>query len=232
MFYIGFNNKTTKDLGISVVKRPNIPIPERNVISKDIPGRNGSVTIDYKTYKDIIISVSLNFISKENFNAKVLNISEWLLDIKDNKLIFSDNPDFYYKVKKIEFKNIERSLKKLGRFTVSFVCDPFKYCCDNNEIDITKTVDIISPAFVYESNPIITIFGNGNLEITINNKKIQLENVEEYITIDSELKECYKNSSNLNYKMIGEFPKFIRGKNNIDLGNSNKIKIQQNWRYL
>lgn len=213
MFYFIFNNKKNTDLGIQVVKRSNIPIPERNIELKSLKGRDGSLTRDYKTYNDIKISVSLNFISGENdFINKGAEIANWLYNINDNKLIFSDNDKFYYKVKKIECKDIERSLKVIGKFIVTFVCDPYKYYIDNNEIEITNSTEIVSPILVETSKPLITVFGTGDIDLTINNKKVQLEKIDGSITIDSSIKECYKEKENLSYRMIGEFPKLIRGK--------------------
>ncbi|MDK0564352.1 phage tail family protein [Clostridium perfringens] len=234
MFYFIFNNKKNIDLGIKVVKRPNIPIPERNIELKSLKGRDGSLTRDYKTYNDIKISVSLNFISGENdFINKGAKIADWLYNITDNKLIFSDNDKFYYKVKKIECKDIERSLKVIGKFTVTFVCDPYKYYIDNNEIEITNSTEIVSPILVESSKPLITVFGTGDINLTINNKRVQLEKVDENIIIDSVLKECYKGKGNLNYKMHGEFPKLIRGSNTIEItGTIEKIIIKANWRCL
>lgn len=234
MFYFIFNNKKNTDLGIQVVKRPNIPIPERNIELKSLKGRDGSLTRDYKTYNDIKILVSLNFISGENdFINKGAEIANWLYNINNNKLIFSDNDKFYYKVKKIECKDIERSLKVIGKFIVTFVCDPYKYYIDNNEIEITNSTEIVSPILVESSKPLINVLGTGDISLTINNKRVQLEKVDENIIIDSVLKECYKEKDNLNYKMHGEFPNLIRGSNTIEItGTIEKIIIKPNWRCL
>lgn len=234
MFYFIFNNKKNTDLGIQVVKRPNIPIPERNIELKSLKGKDGSLTRDYKTYNDIKISVSLNFISGENdFINKGAEIADWIYNINDNKLIFSDNDKFYYKVKKIECKDIERSLKIIGKFIVIFVCDPYKYYIDNNEIEITNSTEIVSPMLVVDSEPIISISGSGNINLIINDKRIVLENVEENLIINSSILECYKEKENLNYKMSGEFPILKRGENIINVeGSIKSIEIKPNWRCL
>lgn len=234
MFYFIFNNKKNTDLGIQVVKRPNIPIPERNIELKSLKGRDGSLTRDYKTYNDIKISVSLNFISGENdFINKGAEIADWLYNINDNKLIFSDNDKFYYKVKKIECKDIERSLKVIGKFIVTFVCDPYKYYLENNDIEITNSTEVNSPMLVVDSEPIISISGSGNINLIINDKRIVLENVEENLIINSSILECYKEKENLNYKMSGEFPILKNGENTINIeGNIKSIKIKPNWRCL
>lgn len=234
MFYFIFNNKKNTDLGIQVVKRPNIPIPERNIELKSLKGRDGSLTRDYKTYNDIKISVSLNFISGENdFINKGAEIADWIYNINDNKLIFSDNDKFYYKVKKIECKDIERSLKVIGKFIVTFVCDPYKYYLENNDIEITNSTKINSPILVVDSEPIISISGTGNINLIINDKRTVLENVDESLIINSSILECYKGKESLNYKMSGEFPILKRGENIINIeGNIKNIKIKPNWRCL
>ncbi|HAT4140579.1 TPA: phage tail protein [Clostridium perfringens] len=234
MFYFIFNNKKNTDLGIQVVKRPNIPIPERNIELKSLKGRDGSLTRDYKTYNDIKISVSLNFISGENnFINKGAEIVDWLYNINDNKLIFSDNDKFYYKVKKIECKDIERSLKVIGKFIVTFVCNPYKYYLENNDIEITNSTKINSPILVVDSEPIISISGTGNINLIINDKRTVLENVDESLIINSSILECYKGKESLNYKMSGEFPILKRGENIINIeGNIKNIKIKPNWRCL
>ena len=234
MFYFIFNNKKNTDLGIQVVKRPNIPIHERNIELKSLKGRDGSLTRDYKTYNDIKISVSLNFISGENdFINKGAEIANWLYNINDNKLIFSDNDKFYYKVKKIECKDIERSLKVIGKFIVTFVCDPYKYYLENNDIEITNSTKINSPILVVDSEPIISISGTGNINLIINDKRTVLENVDESLIINSSILECYKGKESLNYKMSGEFPILKRGENIINIeGNIKNIKIKPNWRCL
>lgn len=234
MFYFIFNNKKNTDLGIQVVKRPNIPIPERNIELKSLKGRDGSLTRDYKNYNDIKISVSLNFISGENdFINKGAEIANWLYNINDNKLIFSDNDKFYYKVKKIECKDIERSLKVIGKFIVTFVCDPYKYYLENNDIEITNSTKINSPILVVDSEPIISISGTGNINLIINDKRTVLENVDESLIINSSILECYKGKESLNYKMSGEFPILKRGENIINIeGNIKNIKIKPNWRCL
>ncbi|ELC8455927.1 phage tail family protein [Clostridium perfringens] len=234
MFYFIFNNKKNTDLGIKVVKRPNIPIPERNIELKSLKGRDGSLTRDYKTYNDIKISVSLNFISGENdFINKGAEIADWIYNINDNKLTFSDNDKFYYKVKKIEFNDIERSLKVIGKFIVTFICDPYKYYLENNEIELTNSIKINSPMLVESSKPLITVLGTGDITLLINNRKVLLEKVENKITIDSQLMECYQDKENLNYKMHGEFPILNNGENTIEItGSIEKITIKPNWRCL
>ncbi|PWX13313.1 phage tail protein, partial [Clostridium perfringens] len=90
-----------------------------------------------------------------------------------------------------------------------------------------------SPEFAYDGVPEITVLGTGDITLLINNKKVLLEKVENSITINSQLMECYKGKDNLNYKMYGEFPVLNNGENTVEIiGSIEKIIIKPNWRCL
>ncbi len=85
----------------------------------------------------------------------------------------------------------------------------------------------------FESEPIITIFGNGNIELYVNNQSISLKEITGSVTLDSEMQNAYNGAASMNNKMQGEFPILILGENNITwLGNVTRLEIQPNWRWL
>ncbi|AWB30056.1 distal tail protein Dit [Clostridium botulinum] len=233
MFSIQFNNYNSyKDLELVVEHRPNIPAPSRNINNIYIPGKNGTLTEDLGSYEDIGIPITFGFQDKVNINNKCRQIKMWLLDkIKDCKLYFSDDIETYYKVKNVKIDNIERSIKSLGKFTVLFTCDPFGYI-DEELLIIDKPISIYNEG-TFESQPYIKIHGSGDISLNINNEVIKLKNINNYIELDSEIMECYKNNEALNNHMYGEFPIFKVGENKISwTGNINKIEIIPHWRCL
>lgn len=235
MFSIFFNNYNSRDLGLVVKHRSNIPIAEKDMRLVYVPNRNGSLTEDLGTYRDIEISISFGFKAKDrdNFGYKCRVIRNWLLTIEDNKLSFSDD-EMFYKVKTIVFDKggIERGLRTIGRFTVTFICDPFSYLQDEL-ITITKDNSTIYNEGTYESQPYLKIFGTGYVTLNINDEVIKLENIIDYIELDSEIMECYKEHQNCNNKMTGEFSTLQIGENKISwTGNVSKIEITPRWRYL
>lgn len=130
MFYTYFNNIKDRDLDVKAIKRPNIPSPIRKYKQITVEGRDGDLYIDEEVYEDIIISIDYNFVDKKDFHEKCRKIKRWLNKIQENKLSFSDDLGIYYKVKKIECDDIERTYKVLGIFSVSFTCDPYAYYKD------------------------------------------------------------------------------------------------------
>ncbi len=229
-----FNNKDSlKDLGIGVASLPSIPFSLEDIKEYKIQGRNGSLIRKYGTYQDRKIVFDLVVINYSD-SAKAYNtISKWLYEIKDNKL-FYDKEDVYFKVKNISIDGLQKqAFYGEGLFKVTFIVEPFLYYKENQEIEITSNTKIVSPEFAYDGVPEITILGTGDITLLINNKKVLLEKVENSITINSQLMECYKDKENLNYRMYGEFPILNNGENTIDIsGNIEKIIIKSNWRCL
>ena len=161
-----------------------------------------------------------------------MQIKYWLMGEQD-KLVFSDDPDKFYIAQVVNKIDIVQTLRVLGTFPVIFNCKPFMYYFSGLEpIEITSPTTIYSPEFIVESEPKITIFGQGDITVNINNNSIKLKDVQEYITLDSTIQECYKDTQNCNTKMYGEFPVLIE-ENKINWnGNVQKIEIIPNWRCL
>lgn len=236
MFSIFFNNlNSSRDLGLAIEHRPNIPIAEKDIRHIYVPNRNGTLTEDLRTYRDIEIPITFGFKAKDrdNFGYKCRMIKMWLLNIQDNKLSFSDD-EVFYKVKNIKFDEggIERGLRTLGKFKVTFVCDPFSYL-EDEIIIITKNNSTVCSYGTFLSEPVIKVYGSGDITLNINDRFIKFTAIENYIELDSEIQECYKDTLNCNNKMIGEFPILKTGKNNISwTGNVSKIEINPRWRCL
>lgn len=238
MFAIDFNNLNSYyDLGLKIISRPNFSVPERDIRFTPLDGRHGAYTEDLETYKDIEIPISFNFIDRENLTSSIRRIKHWLIgNILDKKLIFSDDLDYFYKVKQVKIdKEIERKARVLGRFTAIIVCEPFSYLkTGEHPITITQPTSIFNEG-TFESQPIIKIYGQGNITLTVNNENIILTGIEQYITLDCEIEHAYKDLvvNTQNNKMQGDFPILKEGQNIITwIGNVTKIEIIPKWRCL
>lgn len=235
-YNIFFNDSSILDLGIYAVKRPNIPIAERNIEEKELKGRDGSLTTDYKTYKNISIDIEFNFIEVKYYYEKVRIINKWLNNIIDNKIRFTDNPEYFYKVKYTLYKDIVRTYKVKGSFVVSFICEPFQYTdCGQDEIVVSNNSFLDNPSYI-EAKPIIKLLGTGIVTIYINSKPLII-NLGQNITIDCELREAYKIingiKENLSTTLKGKWPVLESGENTVSYtGNITKLVIIPNWRIV
>lgn len=231
MYSIIYNNKNSQDdLGLSIEKRPNIPFPQKRIERFSVPGRNGSITIAEGTYEDIPIEFLVGFMDY-NFFDKLRPVKEWILVMKDYHLTFSDDVYNFYKVKSVEVGDIERELRRFGKFNLQFLCDPFLYSYEGEKpIEILWNTTLYNDG--YESNPYIKIYGNGNVSININDNLITLNNIVDFVEIDTESMNCFKGNILKNNTMMGDFPVLKGGENTISFTGATKLEITPNWRCL
>lgn len=229
-FYILFNEITDLDLGLKSIKRPNFPSLKKRYNEYTVDGKDG-MYYEFLGYEDRTFTIEYNFIDKKDIHNKVRLITKWLNNITDNKLVLSDNPEYFYLVKKLEYADIERSLKVLGKFNVTFTLEPFAYQFSTNEEIELKNNDEIYNDGDFESKPILEIEGNGYIKLWINDNLIGL-NIADKVTVNSKMELCFKNGEIENARKEGDFPKLIIGFNTIRWeGNVNTISINPNSIY-
>ena len=232
-YFLIFNNLNSKyDLGLSIVKRPNIPSPSKNKITKEIPGRDGLVYEELGGYKDIVIPVEFNFIEKNNLKERFRKVKLWINDIQDNKLIFSDDIEWFYRVVDINLNgDFETILRRKGLFKIDFTCRAYQYMVDGDNPIFMPNNSILYNCYLL-SKPLLKIVGNGNTQITINNKTFTVP-VKDYVYVDSELELAYKYKGDSFNISKGKFPVLEKGANKITYSsNITHFEITPRWRCL
>ncbi len=216
-------------MGILISAMPDIVKPGRREEEITIPGRNGVLTIDEGTYEAYTISVECGARGTERLGE----IVAWL-DGGGN-LIISTEPDKVYRAKISNAISVSDVIYLYNSFLVQFKVFPFKYSVNNfgDNFTITAPTFIKNRGTVY-SQPTVTVYGTGDITLTINATYYGLLGVEESITIDSEMMEVYTGTTNANNKFSAmDFPRFEAGENSISwTGNVTKIEIEPKWRWL
>jgi phage-related protein len=83
------------------------------------------------------------------------------------------------------------------------------------------------------SEPIITVYGSGEITLMVGLTIVELEGVSDSITLNTPLMEVYKGTARINSSMSGDFPILTPGMNAVSWsGGVSKVEIQPNWRYL
>lgn len=237
---IFFNNKfSNEEFNLLISEPPTISISNENIEVISVPGRNGSLTKRLGTYNDKIITVKFKLVESDlyAYEYSLINITEWLNIIKNNKLYLDvyNFEDYYYKVKYCEIGDIQRQLNWYGEFEVKFICEPFKYSSAKN-INIKENKNIYCSSTI-DTEPVITVDGVGDITLIIGNNSIILKDITDTITIDSEMLMCYKNVdgiyTNMNKHMNGDYPKLKKGSNQISfIGNVTNINIKYENKFL
>ncbi|ENK0839195.1 phage tail family protein [Clostridium botulinum] len=215
----------SNEKGLKIISLPNITTSERREEKIIVPGKDGYLTQSDGSYEGEVKPVEFD-IKHDNFD----DIKAWLNG--SGEVIFSNEPDRYYKARIINKLDLARVLEKFHSGIIQFDCQPFGYDLNNNLIIIDKPISIYNEG-TYKSQPYLKIFGSGYISLNINDEVIKLKNIDGYVELDSEIQECYRDILNCNNDMQGEFPIFKVGENKISwTGNVSKIEITPNWRYL
>lgn len=219
-------NSTTK--GICLAETPEIPVPERDVDNIEIRGRHGSLTKKYG-YRDITFSLFFNLLERDGIKQVIRGLKPWLLNAK--KISFSDDPGFYYRIAQVVIPNIENTLNLYGYFEVQIRAHPFQYK-QRDLVKITNPGQVMYYGSI-EGEPEISIFGSGDVSISINGRTFQIKGLSGSITIDSEAGLVYKGTQPAGNKMIGKWPYLDIGFNTISwTGPVTRLEIDPKEAYL
>ena len=185
--------------------------------------------MDEGTYAPYVLSVECSTRGSENLDE----ILAWLDGA--GELILCTEPDKVFRASIYNKISVSDMIYLYNSFLLQFRVQPFKYSVNaaGDALELTAPTTIRNSGTVY-SEPLITVYGSGDITLSINGNSYPLRNVQESITIDSEMMEVFKGNANQNGKYGGvEFPRFEVGKNEIRwTGNVSKIKVQPRWRWL
>ena len=224
-----FKGIDSREMGVIVTAMPETGRAERRIESITVAGRNGSLHTDEGVYESYDRTMECALIKR----ARLDEITAWL--VGSGEMTFSTEPDKVYRVTIANKISIAQMMRVFQKFQVILDTQPFKYSVNaaGDALELTAPTTIRNSGTVY-SEPLITVYGSGNITLTINGADFPLYGVQESITIDSEMMEVFKEDTNQNGKYGGvEFPRFEVGKNEISwTGNVSKIKIQPRWRWL
>ena len=223
-----FNNICSEELGIIVVEGPPEVLAQEEYEEIIIEGRNGTLIENKGTFPNVEKSFILTTIDlDQDIDLIIEKIKIWLFNIKDNKLLYAI-PNRYNIVKKVVIEeDIKTTFEEYGDFKIKFLCEPFYYNLLEKDITITEKGTKFYNKGDFNSNPKIVIYGTGDLQLTINNTTVQINNVDERVLLDSKLFLCLdKDNNNKSIDMIGNFPTLDIGENTITwVGNITKLDI-------
>ena len=224
-----FKGIDSRDIGIIVTSMPETVRPERRMESITIAGRNGTLHTDEEVYESYDRTMECAIKKR----AKLDEIAAWL--VGSGEMTFSTEPDKVYRVTISNKISIAHMMRMFQKFQVIMDTQPFKYNINPfaDELTLTAPTIIRNSGTVY-SEPIITVYGSGDITLNINGVNFPLYGVNKYITIDSEMMEVFKGTANQNSKYGGEtFPRLEVGENAISwTGNVSRVEIQPKWRWL
>lgn len=185
-----WNGVRCTQYGIHASELPPYTIPSERVTYTNVPGRPGSLTTleGEDVYEDVVLTAQC-FLSDP---TKIPAIAAWLKG--SGKVAFANRQGGFYHARvanQISFEKILRGNPHRS-FAVNFRCKPFWYQANVALVTLTASTSTIdNPGSVY-SEPVITVYGSGDITLMVGTTIVELEGVSGSITLDSELQEAYR----------------------------------------
>lgn len=181
---------------------------------------------------DPVITCSVGFKNKKD---NIKKIRSWLSSIEGTlKFSFDDR---IWTVNNVTTREVKRN-KTYIQIDIMFYVD--RYCkLENGNIEIInnfENIEILNKGN-FISLPLITVFGDGDIDIFINSQNFSIKNVNYSVTLDSEIEECWDGTNDniislKNMDTYGAFLFFEEGSNILSIfstGIINKVIINPRW---
>ena len=241
MTYFTYNDRSSADFGLHIEKKDVFSAPEYDVDFISIPGGSGDIINPNRRFSNIKVTYTV-FLARKNaaaLAAVLRDIKGWLYSEPDRYHEITDSYDAeYFRYGVISGNlDIEEQLNKIGCFTVTFNCKPFKYSFAGQQTiaDGNPRLPVTNPT-AFDSKPYIKIYGSGTVRLMVQpegqgTSSWGFAGVDEYIEIDSERMNCFKDTVLKNDTVTGEgFPVLKPGENSVACaGNVRRVEVVPRW---
>lgn len=223
-----FNGTASTTYDITVKKLPPIVMPERDIESISIDGRNGNLHIDYETYNSYNTTMEIII----NDLTELDTIKAWLTGI--GTMIFSDRADRQYTC--VIKNQLPYDMYAYNSKVVPIQMELSPISLSTTETTVTKTTSptTFTVGGNYSTKPVLEIKGTGAVSIYLNGKSFTLSDCSNtaYI-VDCDLQNVTKDDVNVNSEFYGDFPELIVGTNDLQwTGTVTEVKVVYRAAYL
>ena len=224
--FFTFNGISSADFGCFVADANQFDSPARDVESVNIPGMNGSLTIDNGRYLNMTLTYSMY--TRGDIRNQIMGLRNALTKASGfQRLEDTYDHDEFYLARYIDGLTIKQSDRYRAGFTIAFERKPQRFL---------KTGEIAVPisngsSLMNETDqiakPLIRAYGTGT--ISIGGNAITVTTASGYTDIDCDIQEAYKGSTNCNGNVSGAFPELVPGENAITISGFSQVEITPRW---
>ena len=231
MNFFVYDGKNSQDLGLLISGEKTYNSPSRDVTTVSIPGRSGDLIIDNGRYNNVEISYTVSF--RKDVPEKTRVLKAWLLSNAGYRRLEDTYQPEYFRLAAISNSTeFEISINRYDTAELIFNCNPFLFSKGGEQtVEIPVSGGRIYNPEYFESRPIITVYGNGDGVLSVNNINYNISAIDGYVTINSDVGLVYKGTENKNSTVnFIEFPTLQVGENIIDwTGGITKVEIIPRW---
>ena len=225
-----FDGISSRDIGLTVESYPQSYMPQKDVQTQSVPGRDGDLLYDYGTYRNYTQSYTVHW----RYVQRDARISEWLYKQGYRRLEDSFHPEHYRMAYYTGKSNVDNRMQVLKRASISFDCKP-QWFRKSGEfgIDIQNGQVLVNSGM--ESKPLITVKGSSGY-VTVGDRRLLLSSIpRDGIVIDCDVQDAYSIDKNTNLNslvtlMDGQFPVLVPGQNKVSFTSGiDSVKIVPRW---
>ena len=240
MNYFEYKGIRSSDMGIRIESKNVFSGPDYKVDFLSIPGRDGDLISGSGRFPNVQVTYSVFVPAKtiSELAQKITDIKAWLYSGLDSYHTLEDtyDPSFFRHAVYAGKLDIEDELNRIGVFTVSFSCKPFRYSetgMDSTKLTATGAV-LVNPN-PFNSKPYIRVDGKGAGTLTIqsegHNAIWNFDSIDGFVEIDSEQMNFYKGAELKNDTVTGSgFPILHPGENAISYsGGVTAVTVIPRW---
>jgi len=237
--YFTYNGIRSSDMGLRIESKNVFSAPEYEMEFLAIPGRDGDLISGSGRYPNVQVTYSVFLPAKTTSELadKITRVKAWLYAGMNTYHTLTDTYDTaFYRTAVFAGKlDIEDELNKIGVFTVSFSCLPFRYLLTGDTPISFTSGTILHNPYPFVSRPLIHIVGSGEGTLTIqsaaDNSTWRFLEIDEYVDIDSEQMNFYKGTELKNDTVSGDgFPLLYPGDNPISVtGGITTVIVTPRW---
>lgn len=229
--YFVFDNKDFRDFGVYISGRGTFSAPARSYDLVSIPGRSGDL-VGFETRLENQEITYPAFICR-NFNDNISALRSFLLSRKGyKKLSDSYHTDEYRMAVYVgPFEPDVGENNLIGEFDLVFNCKPQRYLVSGDTVTTLNATGTINNPTLFDSQPLLRIYGAGILGI--NSESVKITQADVYTDVDCEMMDAYKGNVSKNAYIelsSNDFPVLKPGNNTITLGTGiTKVEITPRW---
>ena len=230
MNHLIYAGKNSADFEVYISGESTFTTPIRDIEVVDVPGRNGTLSIDHGRYANVNIPypafIAYDF--RRNYDA----FRAFMLSVNGYAELSDSYDEDHYRLARFnaEITPEMTQLNRHGKFTISFDCDPRRFRKDGKRVIEFEDDGAVKNPTLYTALPLIRVYGTGT--VTVGGISVQIVTADGYTDINSEVQEAYKGSTNCNGNIVltdGKFPEIAPGVNQIELDGITKVEIIPHW---
>lgn len=190
--WFAFAGVESGDMGVHVLRAPDVPVAEARGSAVEIPGRDGSLWLSDDAFRDVEIRIDVEI----DGAAEIDEIAAWLQGSGD--LTLSGAEDRCRRARLTGGFDLARGVHAYGpyRTTLAFACGPFQYEVNRRVLPAMTAPGLFAGDGSWFSRPVITVYGAGDVNLTVNGATVLFTGVDGHIALDCEAMLAHRDGVN------------------------------------